>query len=308
MMKKQGSLLFKAAFLLALFVSPFAARAQEVSQTKTASSPPVLQENPANGEPVSFGPAALMERIRAMQAKGEKALVYVKEGRELLKMQKNDEAIASFKKALALDPLISPVYVGLIDAYTAKGDLTSAAQIYRAWLYPAPGKRWSTSDAGNPIVLMRFALVLNQIGKKDEALTVYRHGLEGLRYPDGSLHTGTFPLILDTTFDGRDSENIYMPARLEAAARTALAIRVRLESMVSIADGEIQAKEQLSRAMKANPRFGPAYLYYALTLKELARADKSITPEAVNAAFDVAAKMVHGTQAKAAVKAGREHY
>ena len=282
----------------ACFISPVAVRAQSTPP----SGVPTRNTAGKGGGISDTTPTVPQEEINRQMAE---VASWVKKGKDELKQKRVEEAITAFKHALKLDSASSPAYRGLADAYTAKGDLTNAVQTYRALLYPAPGKQWTTSMSTDPVTLMRFALILNQSGKKDEALTVYREGLKYLNYTDGKPNTSTYPVLIDTTFDGRDSENVYTPARFEAAARTALAMKLRSNDSITYQD---EINKELTRAMKANPRFGPAYLYYALTLKELARADKSITPEAVNAAFDVAAKMVHGTQAKAAVKAGREHY
>ena len=279
------------------FALPTVARAQS-----TPPSGVPIKRTEGNGGISDATPAIPQEEINQQMAE---VASWVKKGETELKQKRVDEAIITFKYALKLNSASSSAYRGLADAYTARGDLTSAAQTYRTLLYPAPGKQWTTSMSVDPIILMRFALVLNQIGKKDEALTVYREGLYRLNYTDGKPNSDQFPVLIDTTFDGRDSENIYTPARLEAAARTAIAMKTRLSYPL---DGQAEANEQLTRAIKANPRFGPAYLYRALTLKELSRAEKIIKPETVSAAFDTAEKTVHGTAAKAALKEARKGY
>ncbi len=294
-MKHLPIILGVAAFTAAHFTISACVWAQNVPTSGVPVKRIVTNENRISDDT----PTIPQEEINRQRAE---VTGYIKKGQLQLKQKQNDAAIITFKHALTRDPAEHHAYLGLVDAYTAKGDLASAVQTYRTLLYPRPDKNWSTGQEINIKTLMRFALLLNQTGQKDEALTVYRRALGFLNFMDNKPRT-EYPLPMNISFDGSNADNVYSPARFEAAARTAIGMEEYLNG------DENEGEKQLTQALVVQPRFGPAWLYKALVLNRLSlMGDRSIKKEEIAAAFDTAEQLVHGGEAKARVTKWRKIY
>ena len=80
-----------------------------------------------------------------------------------------DEAIAYFKKAVALEPESATFYVGLGNAYIRKGELDEAIASYQKAVEAEPGNVEAQYD---------FGLTLIQAGRLDDAMIHIQHALE----------------------------------------------------------------------------------------------------------------------------------
>lgn len=131
-----------------------------------------------------------------------------------------DAAIHAFQQVLTYAPDIGLAYQRLAEAQTADGRLSDAAATYRAVLYHLPGKNWSDVQNGDPVIHMQFALLLQRLNQRAEALTVYQHGYQLLQLEEAPSATapahGPLPPMLT-------SPN-FTPTQLEAAAYSVIAV------------------------------------------------------------------------------------
>lgn len=174
------------------------------------------QSTPSIGYPgrthIHVNPALLEAERKAWEAIGQ--------GEAALKTGSPYDAISAFQDALSYEPDNGLAYQRLAEAQTVAGKLNDAAASYRTVLYKWPGKNWSGSENGDPIIHMQFAQLLQRLNQRAEALTVYQHGYQLLQLEDAPTTTtpahGPFPPML-TSPD-------FTPAQLEAAAVTVTAI------------------------------------------------------------------------------------
>ena len=177
-------------------------------------------------------------------AKVQEADTHVQKGRELLKRGDADAAIAAFNAARKIWPEVG-VETYMAEACVLKGQDAAAIEWYRKVIYPPPGKYIAQTD---PVQLMRYAIVLNRTGQREEAATIYHRALQYLPRDREYLPKGVAPL--DITF----STPGYDPRRFEAAARVALAI-----TLLFFSDREALA--QIDAALRLQPRLGIAHYY-----------------------------------------------
>ena len=159
-----------------------------------------------------FSPALL-----ATERKSQEALA---RGEAALKAGSLEDAMSAFQEALSYEPDNGLAYQRLAEAQTAAGDLTDAAASYRTVLYKWPGKGWSGSENGDPVVHMQFALLLMRLNQRTEALSVYQHGYQLLQSEEAPTATtpagGPLPQMLIAPD--------FTAAQLEAGADTVIAI------------------------------------------------------------------------------------
>lgn len=195
-------------------------------------------------------------------------------GMAFLKQQKWSAAIAKFREALAVEKYDGLAYYGLAQAYTGKGQPAEAVANYR-FLYAAHvDEQGLTYSMGvrEPEAHMNFAIALARVGQAEEAVAVYHEGLKLLN-PGGS---GAEPLPLMLTFSIGNPQlgqfSNYTPAKLEAAARLALAIETTDQK---------EELEQLHQAITLQPNWALAHFY-------LGFAQRHSNPKAMDAEFDKA--------------------
>lgn len=215
----------------------------------------------------------------AYEAKQKQASQAAEKGRDLLKKGDVDAAIESFNKAVTLSPSEAEAYIGLAEAYTAKGQYANALKAYRTLIYPASEKNWVSNLANDTATLMKFAILLSRTGQRAEAIQAYAKGLENLS------RNSDPPLSVSFTTPN------YNPAQFEAAARTAIGIK---EYRAGRNDSAIT---ELQQAVRSQPRFALAYFYLGRAL-----SDKGQRAEA-RAAFEKAAAFGRGEVKTPAQKA-----
>lgn len=93
-------------------------------------------------------------------------------------------AIAACRQAIHADPLDPDTYADLGDAYMASGQTADALRWYREATGTLPGQKWMSSRMEEGDLCLRFASVLAQMNRWDEAVMMYRKGRETL--PNGS--------------------------------------------------------------------------------------------------------------------------
>ena len=159
-----------------------------------------------------FSPALLETERKSQEA--------LARGETALKAGSLDVAISAFQEALTYEPDNGLAYQRLAEAQTATGDLADAAASYRTVLYKWPGKSWSGSENGDPVVDMQFALLLMRLNQRAEALSVYQHGYQLLQSEEAPTATtpagGPLPQMLISPD--------FTAAQLEAEADTVIAI------------------------------------------------------------------------------------
>jgi tetratricopeptide (TPR) repeat protein len=142
----------------------------------------------------------------------------VAQGEAMLQAGNPSEALSAFQQAHTIEPDDGEALVGMARAYTDQGQTDKALTAYRALFYHAPGRRWSSSDEADPTTLMRFALLLNQTGQGQEALTAYHRALAFVNYDGGKPNLEVPVPEIDT------SAQPYTPQLLAAMAHLAIGI------------------------------------------------------------------------------------
>ncbi len=133
------------------------------------------------------------------------------------------KAVSLYQQALSLDPADSGALYGMGDYSLTKNDLQAAVGYYRRAVYnypDTPSPPTVTFGESNAFRVMEYALLLNETGQQDEALTVYRHGAQLLNYMDGRPH---LKLMLPDFGDGT-GQIAFTPERLQALAQVGWAI------------------------------------------------------------------------------------
>jgi len=182
------------------------------------SSPPqsVLHGSVSNDKKVHYRPGVDGAAIKRMERIKDQAFSEAESGMASLEHGDVKRAKALFRRALALyESSGTLAYVGLARIYTAQGDLVGAANAYRTLMYPRPGKFWIASTASDPVNLMSFALVLDQLGERHEAAAAYRKAFENSK---GSTDVAQYLYVMPA--DGQ-----YDRSRMLASAHMLLSYR-----------------------------------------------------------------------------------
>jgi len=176
-------------------------------------------------------------------------------------------AKALFRRALALyESSGTLAYVGLARIYTAQGDLVGAANAYRKLMYPRPGKTWSASTASDPVNLMSFALVLDQLGERQEAAAAYRKAFENSK---GSTDVAQYLYVMPA--DGQ-----YDRSRMLASAHMLLSyaynwIKYYGESYGGYDRNEQRQVDEAREAVRYTPDDPNVHLILGIALLDHAR-------------------------------------
>lgn len=207
----------------------------------------------------------------------------IKSGEASLKDKKWTEAAASFSAAIREDKLDGQAHYGLARAQSALGKVKEAVENYRFLYVP------HFTEAGNGIGLtvsepdahFNYAIALARAGQAEEAIGAYHEGLKRLN-PGGS---GAEPIPLTLTFSIGNPQlgqfSNYTPAKLEAAARLALAIKTTDQK---------EELEQIQQAIALQPDWALAHFY-------LGFAQRHSNPKAMEAEFDKALALnLNGTE------------
>jgi tetratricopeptide (TPR) repeat protein len=227
---------------LATFV-PVASGQISFAQTPAKSNPVSTTQLPAM-KSFSFHvptPPYLIEAANKANSANQRGEMFLKAGYA-------DSAISSFQEALTFDKQNRQAYLGLAQAYEAKGQLNQSVAAYRIVFYNWPGKIGGDSSETNSTYLMRFAMVLFKSGQREEALKVYQRGYHFLPTDRGPLP----PLFTTPDFAAAD---------FEAAADTAMGI---YETAWGVA---ADAPDHFERAIATQPMMAAPYYYRGLILE-----------------------------------------
>lgn len=106
----------------------------------------------------------------------ERSNLWFSEGKRLLEEGKLEEGIVKLNASLDAFPN-SEAYRLLVDAYLQKGWKRTAAHYYKEWLCDYEGKRWRITGEADTEHLMRYALLLQELGNWSEAVEIYNRGI-----------------------------------------------------------------------------------------------------------------------------------
>jgi tetratricopeptide (TPR) repeat protein len=144
---------------------------------------------------------AALDKARAIAAQGD----------ELVEKGSPKEALEKYREARQITTAGGLGLRGMADALYSLGDAQGAANALRELLYPKPDQHWSTSDSTDPVMLMKFALLLSDLGETKEAMQSYN---QALKYAHPTLLK---PYLTDFGTGG------VQPGKFEASARLVLA-------------------------------------------------------------------------------------
>jgi tetratricopeptide (TPR) repeat protein len=215
-------------FLLTCCVPIGSAIAQSTSSASTAQSdvtaPKVHVPMSIYGRPFFTGGSLLIPITPEQEAAAQdEASTYhdaISRAQSLLKSGDATKAQIVFRQALTLQPNDEPAQLGLAEVYTTEGQIYKAITTYRNLVYNVAGSTGGGSVETDPSVLMRFALLLQQTGQMQEAVSVYNRGINFLDFDDNELRKST-PVSLPQFGEGVDQEP-YSPQELESMANLAL--------------------------------------------------------------------------------------
>lgn len=199
-----------------------AASAQQSGETPVLGSDIPILGSLEHTRNVSRGstPASRAAEAAAAQAKAQRWQGDISSGETLMKAGDLDGAMGVFQQVLTYDPDNGLAYQRLAEAQTAAGRLNDAAASYRFLLYKQPGKNWSDVQNGDPVIHMQFALLLQRLNQRAEALSVYQRGYQLLQSEDAPSATSPAHGPLPPMLTSPD----FTAAQLETAADTVIAI------------------------------------------------------------------------------------
>ena len=251
---------------------------------------------------LSLVPSVLAQEVHRVSASGEvspqllsvsrHADTLVDQGEESLKSGYYQAAEQIFREASAVQltgiPQFNPsAERGLAEALTAQGKITEAIQLYRMLIYQYP--RNLSSVAQEVRTLMRYAIVLSQMGQWPEAVSVYEKALPGTLF-HGMPN-------LDVHFDPQ----IPVPAQLQAIAHVACGIEF-------IKHGDnLRAFKEYEKGSYLTPDSALVNYYYGDGWQQLSPAEQTKfgSEQQAKAALQKAVKIGKGPVKKAAQKALR---
>lgn len=188
-------------------------------------------------------PAYLIEKDRKCNEAEQR-------GASLFKSGDLDGAATAYGDALTYEQDDGTAYLGLASVYEAKGQLDKAADAYRKVFYAWPGKTTGSSVEGDTRNLMRFALVLLKVNQREEALNVYKRGVQYLPTDEGPQ----MPVFASADFN---------TAQFEAAIYTAMGLKQHLAD-----SDQTKAAGCLQQAIDLDANQPQAHFYLGLVDKE----------------------------------------
>ncbi len=222
-------------------------------------------------QPDPSDPVYAASRERAKEGAEMTAL-----GEEALSLGQNEKAIKAFQEAIQIEPFGGFASQRLAEAYQANHQPEQAIAAYRALIYPKPGQDWTTSNRVSATVLMKYCLVLLQMGQEQEALAMYNRGLPLLNYDNGKPKLKVLlPAI------GPDGSP-YTPQFLQAMACLGIGIdtsgfdEARLREAVELAPDSVAANFYLGKYLYASNKVGAkAALEKAIQLGDSTTAEEA---------------------------------
>ncbi len=166
---------------------------------------------------------ATPEQLAAAQAQESAYRDAMAHAQSLLKSGDARGAQAAFRQALVIQVNDGSAQVGLAEAYTAAGQTDLALATYRALFYHIGGSDGGGSVETDPAVLMRFALLLQQAGQGEEAVSVYNRGVGFLDFEAHGEPRLSTPVPLPQIGNG-PNQVPYDPQFLEAMAHLAIGV------------------------------------------------------------------------------------
>ncbi len=290
---------------------PSASAAPQTSGPRPASIQEIISSG-GDGSPLLVDGA---DQDPVLAEKVKQARVLFQQGDRARSEGRRDAAMKLFQQALALTDE-QYIHLALAQVDADSGKYAASVEHYRRGAYVRPavpvgavgaaGKGPTAHHADavpesksrvlvlkDPRDLMRFALVLSKEKQTEEAIAVYN---EGVRWFNDIGHI----LPLRIVFDGKSMSGIYAPARLQAAAHTALAV---LEGPRDV-DKNKEMLGRLDEAIRLQPDLAIAHFYRGVAFRftavpgAVAEADASLSRAASLGTAEVkaAVKQVRGNR------------
>ena len=136
---------------------------------------------------------AELKRALSLAVRGDAAEAHVLFGEFLGRQKKPEDARAEFQRALELDPASLPAHVALGAARWDAKEYKDALTNYEA-IVKAPAKPGAAPDPNRGVALYRYAFLLSEAGRVDDAVTAFQTALAAnsppaeTRYQLGALY------------------------------------------------------------------------------------------------------------------------
>lgn len=191
------------------------------------------------------------------------AHVHVQQGRDFLRQDRFDEAIAEFQEVVSVNPRSITTYFDLASAYLEKQDLDSARQALAAVL---------KLDPQNPRAYTMMGLIENRSGNLDEAFKLVQRALEfDPQFPEAYVN-------LSLLWERKGELD-----KAEEAVRTALRFvptdtgaRSRLGSVLLAKGDAASAEAELREALKTDPYHAPTHRALGVLYDRAGRLDEAL--------------------------------
>ena len=227
------------------------------------------------------GPKPLPAQVKADRIQ---SIRLSQEGDRFLRSGAPEAAENDYRLAMKLWPFNPLPYPGLAEALKSEGKPEEAIHVYRALFY---NSRSASTAAQDPLHLMNFALLLNETGHWQEAVSIYEKGL-----PDSADAE-----VLKAA--GRFDPSLPMPDQMEALAHVARGIEYGRYGDSG------DAMSEYERAMVRTPDLSVVNYYYGWGWQRLSPDERSRygTEQQAKVALLKAVRIGKGDVKKAAQKA-----
>lgn len=211
------------------------------------------------------------QALRLNSGYNESRYIYLNLGNLYLDIGKRQEAIATFKKALEINPRDAEVYFNLGVVYEAQGNKEDALAAYKKTIELNPSH---TKACYN------LAILYNNLGKKEELLSLYKEAVKNnLDYPQAYFEVGN--LYSDS---GRHKDAIRLYKRAIKINPEFTQAYINLGSEYCAIGKNREAIHSFQKALKLNPGLGllhnnlaVAYYYekrYSLAIEHCQKAQE----------------------------------
>ncbi len=119
-----------------------------------------------------------VQKQQAASASQAQAIQFYNKGVDAYEQKQYEQAVASYEKAIALNPDLIPAYNNLGSLLEQLGQYSNALQVYQKAIL---------SDPKNPLLVRNLAIMYEKTGKIEKALDYYRHYIALEPSPDPNI-------------------------------------------------------------------------------------------------------------------------